>query len=190
MKTIKEYADNLVAIADRAMPKHLADQLKQTAAFLLGLGQQNLDLRNALIECLKVAGIDVTQPDAQAKLDAASKLPSVAIQQYIDSLKSSVPAQAVCFFMDGNQMCAVFGDYKNPMESAIGFGSNFEEALAALKQNHLDRKADCEFSDGCDHDGFEGGCVRFGHTPQTCPHKPVNGLEPDGAPLPTAIRAV
>jgi len=28
-----------------------------------------------------------------------------------------------------------------------------------------------EFSDGCDHEGFPGGCQRFGHTVETCPHK-------------------
>jgi hypothetical protein len=28
-----------------------------------------------------------------------------------------------------------------------------------------------EVSDGCDHEGFKGGCVRFGHTPATCPNK-------------------
>lgn len=31
-----------------------------------------------------------------------------------------------------------------------------------------------EFSDGCDHEGFKGGCERFGHTPETCPDKPTH----------------
>lgn len=28
-----------------------------------------------------------------------------------------------------------------------------------------------EFSDGCDHEGFPGGCERFGHTVETCSDK-------------------
>lgn len=31
-----------------------------------------------------------------------------------------------------------------------------------------------EFGDGCDHEGFKGGCERFGHTPGTCPDKPTH----------------
>lgn len=29
-----------------------------------------------------------------------------------------------------------------------------------------------DFEDGCDHEGFPGGCERFGHTVETCPDKP------------------
>lgn len=28
-----------------------------------------------------------------------------------------------------------------------------------------------DFSDGHDHEGFPGGCERFGHTAETCPEK-------------------
>lgn len=28
-----------------------------------------------------------------------------------------------------------------------------------------------DYSDGCDSEGFVGGCVRMGHTPETCPRK-------------------
>lgn len=29
------------------------------------------------------------------------------------------------------------------------------------------------YSDGCDHEGFKGGCERAGHTPETCPGDPA-----------------
>jgi hypothetical protein len=52
------------------------------------------------------------------------------------------PHNAICFFMDGNKWCAVFGDYVNLQESPAGFGDNFEEALADLKSRQpLDREA-------------------------------------------------
>lgn len=28
-----------------------------------------------------------------------------------------------------------------------------------------------DYSDGCDHEGFPGGCERMGHTVQTCPSR-------------------
>lgn len=35
-----------------------------------------------------------------------------------------------------------------------------------------------EFSDGCDSEGFPGGCERFGHTVETCPTPPAQEDEP------------
>lgn len=31
--------------------------------------------------------------------------------------------------------------------------------------------------DGCDHEGFPGGCKRMGHTVETCPYKPQEGKQ-------------
>lgn len=31
-----------------------------------------------------------------------------------------------------------------------------------------------EFGDGCDHEGFEGGCERFGHAKEACPTAPAS----------------
>lgn len=39
-----------------------------------------------------------------------------------------------------------------------------------------------EFGDGCDGDGFAGGCNRFGHTPETCPHHPPPADQRDEVP--------
>lgn len=36
-----------------------------------------------------------------------------------------------------------------------------------------DQSAGPDFGDGCDHEGFPGGCERFGHSPATCPTKPT-----------------
>lgn len=37
--------------------------------------------------------------------------------------------------------------------------------------NPTEHKSDePEFSDGCDHDGFQGGCERFGHSKENCPY--------------------
>lgn len=54
-----------------------------------------------------------------------------------------------------------------------------------LSDNVAPQHPDCEsaerfdgpdVSDGCDHDGFPGGCARAGHTPETCPyHAKVSG---------------
>src|SRR5687768_11773176 len=35
-----------------------------------------------------------------------------------------------------------------------------------------------DFEDGCDHEGFTGGCERMGHSKETCPHKPAQENEP------------
>ena len=46
--------------------------------------------------------------------------------------KPSIPHDAVCLFKDGNQWCAVYGDFKNLQESPAGFGANSDEAIAGL----------------------------------------------------------
>lgn len=45
---------------------------------------------------------------------------------------SGIPASAVCYFMDGDQWCAVHGDFVNLAESPAGFGTTMEEAVTAL----------------------------------------------------------
>src|ERR1035438_10069454 len=47
----------------------------------------------------------------------------------------SVPHNAVCFFQDGDKMCAVFGDFVNLQESPAGFGADFEEAMNDLQEH-------------------------------------------------------
>lgn len=48
------------------------------------------------------------------------------------------------------------------------------QALQALLPALPEKDDGPEFSDGCDHEGFKGGCNRFGHSPEQCPHKPVD----------------
>ena len=43
-----------------------------------------------------------------------------------------IPHEAICFFKDGDQWCAVFGDFVNLQESKAGFGDTFEDALNEL----------------------------------------------------------
>ena len=56
--------------------------------------------------------------------------------------RRSIPASAVCFFRDGDKMCAVFGDFVNLQESPAGFGDNFEEALADLERKRKKETVD------------------------------------------------
>lgn len=44
----------------------------------------------------------------------------------------SIPADAYCFFRDGNRWACVRGDFTNLQESPAGFGETWEEARAAL----------------------------------------------------------
>lgn len=47
-------------------------------------------------------------------------------------------------------------------------------ALCAAEIDRLKRVAAAsgpDFGDGCDHEGFPGGCERMGHTAETCPRK-------------------
>lgn len=46
-----------------------------------------------------------------------------------------IPHNALCFFMDGNAWCCVFGDFINLQESPAGFGETFDEAIADLEKN-------------------------------------------------------
>jgi len=46
--------------------------------------------------------------------------------------KSGVPDQAICFFKDGDQWCAVYGNFINLQESKAGFGETYSEAMNDL----------------------------------------------------------
>ena len=46
-----------------------------------------------------------------------------------------IPHNAICFFMDGENWCAVFGDFNNLQDSPAGFGATFTEALEDLRRN-------------------------------------------------------
>lgn len=35
-----------------------------------------------------------------------------------------------------------------------------------------------DYEDGCDHEGFVGGCKRLGHTPETCPYQDDQKIMP------------
>jgi hypothetical protein len=47
---------------------------------------------------------------------------------------TNIPHNAVCFFKDGDKLCAVFTDFINLQESPAGFGDDFNEAMENLKQ--------------------------------------------------------
>lgn len=49
--------------------------------------------------------------------------------------ESAIPHDAVCIFKDGNQWCAVFGDFVNLQESVAGFGPTFNDAIDDLNNN-------------------------------------------------------
>ena len=64
---------------------------------------------------------------------------------FIKSQTPSIPASAVCCFMDGDQWCCVFGDFINLQESPAGFGNTQIEALEDLNkkfQAEKDKLAD------------------------------------------------
>jgi len=46
----------------------------------------------------------------------------------------ALPAEAVCFYKDGDSWCCVHGDFINLQESPAGFGDTFETALINLKE--------------------------------------------------------
>ena len=51
------------------------------------------------------------------------------------------------------------------------------------------REDGADFSDGHDHEGFKGGCERFGHTAETCPEKPkARKPKPKRPRTPAAIK--
>lgn len=45
---------------------------------------------------------------------------------------SPIPVHAICYFLDGNKWCCVFGDFVNLQESPAGFGDTQDAALAEL----------------------------------------------------------
>ena len=59
---------------------------------------------------------------------------------FIKSQTPSIPASAICYFMDGDQWCCVFGDFINLQESPAGFGNTQIEALKDLIKNFQSEK--------------------------------------------------
>lgn len=55
-------------------------------------------------------------------------------------LKSGIPANALCYFHDGDMICCVFGDFINLQESPAGFGKTYDEAFADLEKNYNEWK--------------------------------------------------
>ena len=53
---------------------------------------------------------------------------------FIKSQTRSIPASAICYFMDGNHWQCVFGDFINLQESPAGFGNTQIEALVDLNK--------------------------------------------------------
>ena len=64
---------------------------------------------------------------------------------FIKSQTPSIPASAICYFMDGDQWQCFFGDFINLQESLVGFGNTQSEALVDLNkkfQAEKDKLAD------------------------------------------------
>jgi hypothetical protein len=55
------------------------------------------------------------------------------IKKALKPERHSIPHNAVCFWLEGDKMQAVFGDFVDLQNSPAGFGDNFDEALADLK---------------------------------------------------------
>lgn len=64
---------------------------------------------------------------------ARAEAAEVANSESRHNAASSIPHNAVCFFADGDKMCAVFGDFVNLQESPAGFGDDFISALNDLR---------------------------------------------------------
>lgn len=67
-------------------------------------------------------------------------------------------------------------------DNAEGFKALAQCIVDKSEQETDDSEFDCpESSDGCDHDGFPGGCERAGHTKENCPWNPIpeDAINPD-----------
>jgi hypothetical protein len=51
---------------------------------------------------------------------------------------NGIPADAICFFRDGDQFCAVRGDFVNLQESNAGFGFTIAQAERELNLQEQD----------------------------------------------------
>lgn len=78
-----------------------------------------------------------------------------------------------------------YGD-KHPREELYwnGFEWLSFDAFREYNQNRNERieqqrarEEGPDTHDGCDHEGFPGGCERMGHTVEACPHKPQEGAQ-------------
>lgn len=47
---------------------------------------------------------------------------------------TGIPRASISFFMDGNKICCVNGNFKDIQESPAGFGDSFDEAFSNLKK--------------------------------------------------------
>jgi hypothetical protein len=50
-----------------------------------------------------------------------------------------IPSFAVCIFKDGDQWCAVWGDFINLQESIVGFGDSSVSAIDSLLENSREK---------------------------------------------------
>lgn len=69
-----------------------------------------------------------------------------AVNEAMDTLrgkepKRSIPANALCFFQDGDQWCCVYGDFKDLQWSPAGFGKTFEDAMESLRAGRAHAEA-------------------------------------------------
>lgn len=57
------------------------------------------------------------------------------IREFVSERMPNIPQHAICFFKDGDKMCAVFGDFIDLEQSPAGFGDTFVKAMEDLDRN-------------------------------------------------------
>jgi hypothetical protein len=67
----------------------------------------------------------------------------------------TVPANAICFFKDGDSICCVFGDFVDLQSSSAGFGATMDEAHLDLKRQ-IERKLELHMQSIADIERLKG----------------------------------
>ena len=86
-------------------------------------------------------GVSCGKLISESELDSYCDDAPAAVEKIMRMKDRPIPHNALCFFLDGNQWCCVFGDFINLQESPAGFGDSFETAMASLQEQNAERIA-------------------------------------------------
>lgn len=80
----------------------------------------------------------------------------------------------LCIAGDGQHTMVNQGDVRSQISGDLmsGWETKRRTALAALDAIPQPAADGPDAHDGCDHEGFPGGCIRAGHKPETCDQRP------------------
>lgn len=130
----RDLAKSLKEFCLKAWGLDVDDAATMIAAFRARRQQEAVD---TAVARLRQEGLmkNIEMNHLQAERDALEKQ-----VRELNEKRTGVPPEAICCFRDGNMWAAVYGDFKNPQESPVGFGLTPNEAAERLEAEISDKR--------------------------------------------------